>query len=59
MKQVMQDVLAGKHGEVPPELLEQSRMILGKREVQAQIQQLHQRMIALTERLGEKPHEWP
>jgi hypothetical protein len=59
MKQVMQDVMAGKHGEVPPELIEQSRMILGKREVQAQIQQLHQRMIALTERLGEKPHEWP
>lgn len=59
MKQVMQDVVAGKHGEVPPELLERARTALGKREVQAQIQQLHQRMLALTERLGEKPHEWP
>lgn len=59
MKQVMQDVVAGKHGEVPPELLEQARAALGKREVAWQIQQLHQRMLALTVRLGEKPDEWP
>lgn len=59
MKQVMQDVVAGKHGEVPPEVLEQARMALGKREVVVQIQELHERMLALTARLGEKPHEWP
>lgn len=59
MKQVMQDVVAGKHGEVPPELLEQARTALDKREVAAQIQQLHQRMTALTVRMGEKPDEWP
>lgn len=58
MKQVMQDVVAGKHGEVPPELLEQARAALGKREVVAQIQQLHQRMLALKVRLDEKPDEW-
>lgn len=58
MKQVMQDVVAGKHGEVPPELVEQARAALGKREVVAQIQQLHQRMLALKVRLDEKPDEW-
>jgi len=55
----MQDVVAGKHGEVPPELLEQAQTALGKREVVAQIQQLHQRLLALKVRLDEKPHEWP
>jgi hypothetical protein len=59
MKQVMQDVVAGKHGEVPPEVLEQARTALGKRDVMEQIQQLHQRMLVLTKRLAEKPHEWP
>ena len=55
MKQVMQDVLAGKHGEVPPELVEQARTAFGKREVAGQIQQLHQRLLALTVRLGKEP----
>lgn len=59
MKQVMQEVVAGKHGEVPPEVLEQARAALGKREVVEQIQELHQRMLALKVRLDEKPHEWP
>lgn len=59
IKEVMQNVAVGKHGEVPAELLEQARAALGKREVVAQIRQFHQRMIALTKRLGEKPDEWP
>ena len=59
MKQVMQDVVAGKHGEAPPELVEQARLMLGKSKVQEQIQKLHQRLLALMKRLGEKPHEWP
>ena len=55
----MQGVVAGKHSEVPPEIVEPARLVLGKREVQEQIQKLHQRLLALTLHLGEKPHEWP
>ena len=43
MKQVMQEVVAGKHGKVPAELLEQARAALGKREVVAQIRKRHTR----------------
>ena len=59
IKQEIQDVVAGKHLEVPPELFEQAITVRSKREVVAQIEKLHQRMPALAERMGEEPHGWP
>lgn len=58
-QKMIQDSLAGKYGELPPELITQARRALRGREVADQVSQIHQRMMALTERLAEQPDEWP
>lgn len=59
MKEVMQDVVAGKFGELTPEVMEMARSGVHKHEVAEMNRHLQQRLKALMQRLAEKPHEWP
>lgn len=59
MKEVMQDVVAGKYGELTPEVMEMARSGVRKHEVAEMNRHLQQRLKALMQRLAEKPHEWP
>lgn len=58
MQTVMQEIVAGKSGDVPPELVEQARIGVRKHEVAELVKQVRDRVMAWAARLAEEPQEW-
>jgi hypothetical protein len=59
MKTCMQDIVAGKHGQLTPEFVEMARIGVRKHEVAELVKLVRERVLAWAGRLGEEPHEWP
>lgn len=59
MKACMQDIVAGKHGELTPEFVEMARIGVRKHEVAELVKLVRERVLAWAGRLAEEPHEWP